>query len=161
MSKPPAPNGRFSLELGEDVASVTCSDCGKQLSSVCGFITRDGDAYSTYFALLHTGHDEIVVLLTISIGKWWDDDAVNERRWLVLTVRPSAAQFEMRIGEPEQSRHVDFKPLGIAVSRAEALASPLREEFFAVADYIIERDPTVKSYLHGQVLNTSRKPHKQ
>lgn len=76
--------------------------------SVCGFISRDGDAYSTYFALLHTGHDEIVVLLTISIGNWYDDDALDERHWVALTVRPSETHFNMRIEEPEQSRHINF-----------------------------------------------------
>jgi len=131
------------------------------MTSVCGFITRNGDAYSMYFALLHTGHDEIVALLTISIGKWWDDDAFDQRRWLALTVRPSEKQFNMRIDEPEQSRHVNWKPLGIALSRSEALESPLRDEFFAVADYIVETDPTVKLYLNGQLPDLSRGPKKQ
>ena len=108
-----------------------------------------------YFALLHTGHDDVVALLTISIGKWWDDDAFDERHWLVLTVTPSEKQFDMRIGEPELSRHVNWKPLGIALSRREALESPLRDEFFAVADYIVESDPAVKSYLNGQPPETS------
>ena len=35
--------------------------------------------------------------------------------------------------------------------------SPLREEFFAVADYIVEQDPSVNSYLNGQKVNSSRK----
>lgn len=62
---------------------------------VCGFISRDGDAYSTYFALLHTGHDEIVVLLTISIGKWYDDDALDERP-LDLPKRISICELRSR-----------------------------------------------------------------
>ena len=125
--------------------------------SVCGFISRDGDAYSTYFALLHTGHDEIVVLLTISIGKWWDDEALDERHWVALTVRPSETHFNMRIEEPERSRHINCKPLGIPLTRNEALASPLVKAFFEVADYIVEQDPSVNSYLRGQSVNTSRK----
>ena len=151
------PSGRFSLELAEEASTVTCSHCGKQLTSVCGFISRDGDAFSTYFALLHTGHDEIVVLLTISIGKWWDDDALNERHWVALTVRPSETQFNMRVEEPEKSRHFNWKPLGVPLSRDEALTSALREEFFEVADYIIEQDPTVNSYLTGKGTDISRK----
>src|SRR5215470_8214971 len=150
MPKPLKQTNRFSLELAKDVAKVACSGCGKPLTSVCGFIKRDGDAYSTYFALLHTGHDEIVVLLTISIGKWWDDEALNERHWVALTVRPSETHFNMGIEEPERSRHFHFKPLGIPLTRNEALASPLREEFFAGADYIVEQDPSVNSYLNGQ-----------
>jgi hypothetical protein len=153
-------NGNFSLELAEDVASINCSHCGKQLTSVCGFITRDGDAYSTYFALLHTGHEEIVVFLTISIGKWWDDEALNERYWVALTVKPSETQFNIRIEEPEKSRHVNWKPLGIPMTRDEALASSLRKAFFEVADYIVEQDPAVNSYLNERELNISRGLHK-
>ena len=97
MPNLPEPNNSLSLELAEDVASITCGHCGKQLTCVCGFITRDGDAYSTCFALLHTGHNEIVVLLTISIGKWWDDEALNERHRVALTVKPSETQFNMRM----------------------------------------------------------------
>jgi hypothetical protein len=150
----------FSLELG-DVAIVLCNHCGKQMMSVCGFIKRNSNAYSVYFALLHTGHDEVVALLTISIGQWWDEDAFDQRSWLVLTVRPSEKQFDMRIEEPEQSRHSKWKPLGTALSRTEALRSPLRDEFFAVADYIVESDPTVKSYLNEQPLDISRGLKKQ
>jgi hypothetical protein len=152
----PDTNDGFSLELGEEPASIKCSDCGKQVTSVCGFVSRNGDAYSTYFALLHTGHAEIIVLLTISIGKWWDDEALSERHWLAMSVRPSETKFNMRIEEPKKSRHSNWKPLGISLTRAEALASPLREEFFSVADYIVENDPAVNSYLNGQEVNLSR-----
>jgi hypothetical protein len=157
VAQPIESNGRFSLELAEDITSITCSHCGKQLKSVCGFITRKGDAYSTYFALLHTGHNEIVVLLTISIGKWWDDEAFNERHWVAITVRPSETQFNMRIEEPDRSRHVNWKPLGIPLSRNDALASPLRKAFFEVADFIVEQDPTVNSYLKKQEIKLYRK----
>ncbi len=149
-------SGRFSLELSKDTTSVICTHCGKQLSSVCGFISRDGEAYCTYFALLHTGHDEIVVLLTISIGKWWDENALNERHWTVLRVWPSETQFNMRIEEPEQSRHANWKPLGVGLSRNEVQASPLLKDFLEVADYIVAKDPTVNSYLNGEKLNTAR-----
>jgi hypothetical protein len=156
-----SPPSKFSLKLGPNVNEVICSHCGKQLFSVCGFIALDGDAYSTYFALLHTAHGEIVVALTISIGKWWDDDALSERQRIAMTVRPSESAFNMRIEEPEKSRHVSFKPLGIALTRKDALASPLRDKFFEVADYIVERDPSVHSYLKGRNMIRARTLHKQ
>jgi len=59
----------FSLELGEDVSNFKCNCCGEQFTSVCGFIKKDDDAYSVYFATLHTGHKEIVADLTISVGR--------------------------------------------------------------------------------------------
>jgi hypothetical protein len=148
--------GNLDLEPGEGVTILSCSHCGKELKSVCGFITRDGDAYSAYFAVLHTGHEEIVARLTISIGKWWDDDALDERHWVEMTVRPSKSEFNMQFVEPEVSRHANFEQLGIPLSRAEALIDSLRDEFFDVADYVVDHDPAVNSYLLGRALNISR-----
>jgi hypothetical protein len=143
----------FSLELGEEVSNITCDCCGECFKSVSGFIKKDDDAYSVYFATLNTGHGDIVVGLTVSIGKWWDDTALNERYWIFLEVEPSAENFNMRIEQPDASRHKDFKPLGIALSRDEALSSNLKDDFFAVADYIIVEDPAVNSYLIGKGVN--------
>jgi len=143
----------FSLELGEEVSNITCNCCGKPFKSVCGFIKRDNDAYAVYFATLHTGHSDITVGLTVSIGKWWDDSALNERQWILLTVKRSATNFDMRVEEPEGSRHADFKALGITLSRQTALLSDLKDDFFAVADYVVVEDPAVNSYLMGREVN--------
>jgi hypothetical protein len=59
----------------------------------------------------------------------------------------------MRIEEPDGSRHADFKALGIALSRDEALLSDMKDNFFAVADYVVVQDPAVNSYLRGKEVN--------
>jgi len=102
----------FSLELGDEVSNKTCDCCGEQYKSVVGFIKQDSDAYAIYFATLQTGHPDITVGLTVSIGKWWDDTALDERHWIYLTVEPSPENFNMRIEEPNGSAHFNFKPLG-------------------------------------------------
>ena len=98
---------------------------------------------------LHTGHSDITVGLTISIGKWWDATALNERHWILLIIKPSATNFDMRVEEPEVSCHADFKALGIALSQDEALSSDLKDDFFAVADYIVVEDPSGELVLDG------------
>jgi hypothetical protein len=143
----------LSLELGEEISNIACECCGENFKSIVGFVKRDNDAYGVYFATLHTGHEEITVGLTLSIGNWWDDTALTERHWIFLTVKPSATNFNMRVDEPRGSRHVNFKALGIALSRDEALASDLKDDFFAVADYIVVEDPALNSYLMGQEIN--------
>lgn len=143
----------FTLELGDEASNRTCHCCGEQYQSVAGFIKKDDDAYAVYFATLQTGHPDITVGLIVSIGKWWDDAALDERHWIYLTVKPSPENFNMRIEEPSCSPHSDFKPLGIALTREEALASSMKEDFFAVADYIVDGDPAVNSYLIGQPVN--------
>ena len=143
----------FSLELGEEISNKTCSCCGEPYKSVVGFIKRNDDAYAVYFATLQTGHKDITVGLTLSIGKWWDDTALHERHWIYLTVKPSATNFNMRIEEPDSSPHENFTPLGVPLRRDEALSSELKDDFFAVADYITLEDPAVNSYLMGQGVN--------
>jgi hypothetical protein len=143
----------FSLELAEEISNIICDCCGERFKSVCGFIKKDDDAYSVYFATLYTGHSDIAMDLTLSIGKWWDDTALDQRHWIFLKVEPSAENFNMRIEQPEGSRHKDFRPLGIALSRDEALSSPLKDDFFAVADYVVAEDPAVNSYLMGHEVN--------
>jgi hypothetical protein len=69
-------------------------------------------------------------------------------------------QFNIRIEEPEKSRLVNWKPLGIPMNRNEALASSLRKAFFEIADYIVEQGPAVNSYLNGREVNISRKLRK-
>ena len=59
----------------------------------------------------------------------------------------------MRIEELEVSSHKDFAPLGIALSRDEALSSELKDDFFAIADYVVVEDPAVNSYLLGKEVN--------
>src|SRR5262249_45260106 len=102
---------KFSLELGPEVANITCNHCGKSFKSVNGYIKRDDWAYSIYFATLQTGHDEIVVGLTVSIGKFWDDSAVDQRRWVYMRVWPSDSRsgFEMCVEEPETSRQARLR----------------------------------------------------
>jgi hypothetical protein len=147
----------FSLELGPEVANIVCDHCGHSFKSVNGFIKKDGWAYSIYFATLETGHDDIEMGLTVSIGEWWDDSdsAVAERRWAYLRIWRSRSGdgFELRIEEPERSRHVDLKDLGKKLTPDEARQSPLLSDFFAVAEYAIDNDPAVLSYVSGNEVN--------
>src|SRR3984957_1630307 len=143
----------LSLELGPEVANVVCDHCGKSFKSVNGYLKKDDWAYSLYFATLQTGHDNIEAGLTVSVGKWWDDSdsAVAERSWVYMREWPSESGtgFELRIEEPDGSRHYNFKPLGNKLSPDEARQSTLLNDFFAIADYVIDDDPAVLSYLYG------------
>ena len=70
-----------------------------------------------------------------------------------ITGRPSETQFNVRIGQPDVSRHTKFKPLGIPLPREQALESPLKDDFFEVADYVVANDPALNSYLSGMHVN--------
>lgn len=149
------PTPGFSLELGPEVANISCDHCGKALKSVNGFIKRNDWAYSVYLATLQTGHKNIEVGFSVSIGKWWDESAVAERSWVYMRIWPSESGggFEMRIEEPEASRHVNLKNLGKKLTSKEANQSPLLSDFFDVAEYAVDNDPALLSYLMGEEIN--------
>jgi len=137
----------LALELGEQLSDIGCEDCGGTHKSAYGFIHKAGDAYGLYFATLHAGHAEPSVGLTLSIGKWWDDEAVSERSWVFLRVWPDENEYRMQFLDPALSHHRNYKALGNSLSREAALESPLRSAFFEVADFIVMHDPAVTSYL--------------
>jgi hypothetical protein len=127
------------------------------MQSVNGFIKKDDFAYSIYFATLQTGHDSIVAGLTISIGKWWNDTkaSIKQREWIYMRVWPSesGSGFEIRIEEPDNSRHFNFSAMGKAITCAEARRRDQLDDFFDVAKYAIDHDPALLSYLSGDAVN--------
>jgi hypothetical protein len=65
----------------------------------------------------------------------------------------SGKVFEIRIEEPEASRHVNSEILGTKLNSKEARQSPLLNDFFNVARYAVNNDPAVLSYLSGEEIN--------
>ena len=146
----------LGVELGEELSDIECTECGGTHKSAYGFVYKDGDAFGVYFATLHTGHAEPSVGLTLSMGKWWDDDAIEERSWIFLRIRVEDDEYRMRLLDPALSHHRNYEALGRPLKREMALDSPLLEEFFRVADYIVENDPAVTSYLDTGTVDVVR-----
>ena len=149
----------YSVDLNEEIQTFACPDCGETSLTVWGFIHKNGTAHAVYYAGLMTGHSQISVRLTVSIGDWVTTDANrNEaklRQWLFIEARPTSDRYELMVREPEESLYFNKPLLGNPITRAEALGSPLLEEFFAVADFVAFNDPAVKSYLSGQQVNSA------
>jgi hypothetical protein len=61
--------------------------------------------------------------------------------------------FEVRLEDPDSSRHANSKMLGQKVTAEEARQSPRLDDFFTVSDFIIDNDPAVLSYLSGEEVN--------
>ncbi len=144
----------YAIELNDQIKTFDCPDCGEKSMTVWGFVSKNNVAHAIYYAGLMTGHEHASVRLTISIGGWGVDSAdeqdVAGRNWIFLEARPTTDSYEMMVREPEESFYFDKRILGKSMSRTQALASPLLNEFFAVADFIAFNDPAVKSYLIGQ-----------
>jgi hypothetical protein len=145
---------KYAIELNERIKTFDCPDCGKKSMTVWGFVSRNNAAHAVYYAGLMTGHDQVSVRLTISIGGWGaenvDEQNVESRRWIFIEARPTSDSYEMMVREPDESYYFDRPLLGKPMARAAALASPSVGEFFAVADFVAFNDPAVKSYLTGR-----------
>jgi hypothetical protein len=146
----------LGVELGDQLSDIECVECGGTHKSAYGFVYKDGDAFGLYFATLHTGHAEPSVGLTLSVGKWWDDDAVDERSWIFLRVWAEDNEYRMRLLDPALSHHRNYKALGSPLKREVTLDSPFRDDFYRVADYIVENDPAVTSYLNTGTVDLVR-----
>lgn len=144
----------YGIEFNDKVKSFRCPHCGEQSMTVWGWVSKDNAAHAAYFANLMTGHQETSARLTISIGGWGEEDNLAKRKWVFIEARPIAGSYEMMVREPEESLYNGKHILGTSLTRSEALASPLMQEFFAVADYIAFNDPAVRSYLLGEQVSS-------
>jgi hypothetical protein len=139
----------LSIELSEKVRRFACAHCGEEAVTVWGSINEQDEPYATYYADLMLPHEQISARLTISLGGWGTDPNA-ERHWAYIEVRPKDESCAMMIREPKESMHKSEKVLGMEMARTEVLKSPLKDEFYAVADHIVFNDPAVKSYLAGE-----------
>ena len=140
----------YRIELNKEIKSFKCSHCGEQSKTVWGWVFKDDQVHAAYFVNLMTGHHDASARFTISVGGWGEEDELAERRWIFIEARATSISYEMMVREPEESLYRGKRVLGTPLTRSEALASPLIQEYFAMADHIAFNDPAVKSYLIGE-----------
>jgi hypothetical protein len=145
---------QYGIELNPTIKSFKCPHCGEESITIWGSVSKDKSAHAVYYANLMTGHQETSARMTISVGGWGDRADENDRRWVFIEARPTADRYEMMIREPEESFYHQAELLGTPLTRAQALESSLKDEFFAVADCIAFNDPAVKSYLLGEEVSS-------
>jgi hypothetical protein len=114
-----------------------------------GFVSKDGDAHSVYYALLNVTEDKPRVGLTVSVGPWWENTSPSERNWLHADVWPEEDGIHMALRDPQQSSFYPWARGGVALNPDEAKASKSIEEIWAGADFIADADPTLSSYLES------------
>jgi hypothetical protein len=143
----------YSLEVGEYVNELTCSCCGEKKKRVWGFVSKDGSAHAVYYALLNITEEQPRVGLTLSVGPWWENSDPRKRTWIHLEVWSESDGFHMNIRNPKESNFYPWEKGGKPYEREEAKRSDLIDEFWSVADFIVESDRAVSSYLNGERLD--------
>ena len=76
---------KYAIDLNERIKTFDCPDCGKKSMTVWGFVSRNNAAHAVYYAGLMTGHDQVSVRLTISIGGWGAENVDELRQSLERT----------------------------------------------------------------------------
>ena len=72
----------YQLETGEYIYRLRCDCCDQAKKRVFGFVSKDGEAHSVYYALLNITEDKPRVGLTLSVGPWWGDTNPADRKWI-------------------------------------------------------------------------------
>lgn len=138
----------LTLEAGEDAEMDRCECCGGTILSVFGFVYEDGDARAVYHAALSARHPETAAMLALTVGDW-GEDAEGSRNSVSLYVRPTETEIQMSVTDAAESPWRDSE-IHCLMNRAEALASPLIEPFFRIADFIIMNDERIRLHLNGR-----------
>jgi len=147
----------YSLETGEYLYRLTCECCGEDKNRVWGFVSKHGDAHAIYYALLNVTEKEPRVGLTLSVGPWWDGTEPAQRSWVHLEVWSEDDGIHMNIRDPKESNFYPWEKGGKGMTREEAKMSSSIEEIWAVADFIVDADPAVSSYLdHKPIITEGR-----
>ncbi|GAC1398803.1 MAG: hypothetical protein NVSMB56_13750 [Pyrinomonadaceae bacterium] len=132
---------------GDDI-TLLCDSCFKAYKFVRGFVHQDDNAHAVYFAALHDCQPNRIAHLAIVIGDWDEEGHANE----VLSVGIKAQQKEdaiaLDIVEPAESPWNGARQTGRMLTRTEALANLLRDEFRRIAEYVVANDEPLSRYLN-------------
>lgn len=140
---------QFSLELANSTARMRCSCCSAGMTSVCGFISKDERPYSVYYALIHNTRKDVFVRLSISVGDWGRHDKYEDRYAICIDVTPGRQDWHMSVLEPIYSPQQNFAKFGRWLGPNAGKNDPLVEELMEVAEFIVNHDPAVLTYLSG------------
>src|SRR5437016_7477855 len=145
----------FEIDLSDSITDFPCSDCGEDAANAWGWVHEGKEALAAYFAGLLKPHKERPVMLTLSIGQWGEGAAPDDRRMLLIELRPKGDSWAMMVRNATESRYRDELVLGVPMSREEALAWEGLEAAYAVADFIVAHDPAVRSFLRSGKIDRS------
>jgi hypothetical protein len=126
------------------VRNTSCETCGQDFQHVTGYVNVEGGAYAVYFAACH-GHPEHEAQIDVVLGSWGVEPPIDDFLTFSCTLRPDGAVAV----DATVATTSDDALLGIRLLRAEALAHPRVEDFWAVVDFLAQSDPTIHATVYG------------
>jgi hypothetical protein len=151
----------YQLEPGANFWRLPCKCCGKEKNRVMGLVYKDGGAHAKYYALLNVGEERPRVGLTLSVGPWGDGSDPSERSYVYPDVRSENDGTHIGVRDPTQSNHYPWGIGGLPLTPEQAKVSRAMQEILSVADFIVDTDRAISSYLNGSGVNAEGREVRQ
>ena len=139
-------NDRYEIEMNEP-ASSRCECCGSLTVKLTRFVYRDGDAFAVYYAQYSNNHPDHDLEMLISIGEWDEHSEPSQRSAFYCRVRSNTDSYAVSLEDASGSPWSDSRIMGAMLSRAEALAHPLKSTAFEVLDEALLRDRLLTGFI--------------
>jgi len=133
------------MTLDQQTLFDACNHCRQQFQVIRGSVYDDnGNGIALYLAAMH-GCESIAVDLVIAIRDGYA--GASETSAIFIKVHPHANEIQMSVVDPTDSCWRTESYLGRLLIRDEALASPLIDSVFHIADHIVMDVPGLRTYL--------------
>jgi hypothetical protein len=136
----------MDISLTQEVVDQWCRDCDKFFKVVRGGIHRNGGGFGLYLIGLH-GHSSAGLLGHLAIAVMDPDksDDIPQAVAMIVRVMPDLRNYGFSLAEWKSSPWNTESWLGRMMEPAEVRSSPLRSEFFELAERVTDL-PDVELY---------------
>lgn len=143
----------YTLELNDSTANVRCSCCAAGLTSICGFVRKQGRPFGMYYALLHDNRERDFVRLSVSLGEGWSKRDFAARRALCVDITLRHQDCVLSVQDADASPQQGFAAFGQWLNREDVRGQPIMQEFLEILKFLMEQDRAIRSYLAGEKID--------
>ena len=123
-----------------------CACCGARQQTLTRYVTRDGNAFAIYKALLTFGRHPHRAQVIAGFGRWDEDTAPSERTAITFDLWSDEGATNVTIvDERDSSWSSGF--FGEVLEREAALKHPLSKEVYGLMNHVLRCDEAVSAYL--------------
>lgn len=146
----------FEIEFVEP-SHATCECCGAPSTRLTRFVTRNGDAFAIYRAVLTHGPRHPRAEMIVGLGDWDEAALPEDRVAFIFQLWSDDREYKVGIVGPDQTVWPQGS-LGRLLTREEALRHPWLQDVFDLSDHIVVHDRILADYLDHRSDPASR-PH--
>jgi hypothetical protein len=139
--------GRYLDEIEFELPEVGhCACCGARQEILTRYVTRNGNAFAIYKAVLTFGQHPHRAHMIAGFGRWEEDADPSERVAITFDLWSDEGAANITIvDERDSSWSSGF--LGKVLEREVALKHPLSREVFGLMNHVARCDEAVSAYL--------------